>query len=758
MIVRYVLLLLAGGFAAQHSRVLPQWDPVLLLIVASICFAGMPRVRPLAAFLAGGLLFVLAAQSYGASRLDPEFEGDSMLAVVRVIDFPERDDQTVMMIVTPVDDARLPGRVRLSWFEPTVTPAIGDTWQFELRLRRPRGSSNPGGFDSEAWMMREGLHATGYVVSSKRNRLLASGRAPGLGGVRADIVKAANRTRAAGVLAAITTGSRHALAQEQWDRFTVTGTSHLMAISGLHVGLAGTAAFFALYLLSGVLRFPGSSIRASLLGGALIAGLYAAISGFGVPAQRAIVMLALVAVTICRGRMVTPSRILAIAALGVFVVNPLASMTPGFHLSFGAVVILLWFARHFWRPDGPGGKPWVVFRQLVSMQAVLLLGLMPLTAMIFQRVSLVAPLVNLGAVPVFSFVTVPAALLGIAALPVSTWLGETAFLASAASIGWVESWIGEFAALDFSAVLLAKQPGYFVILLWLLLLWVVLPRGWPGRGVSLIAVAIVLTHKPAPPPPGCFDGHILDVGQGLAVVVRTNRQVLLYDTGIAYRSGGTVAMQVVIPFLHYQGIDRIDKLVVSHSDLDHAGGFRDVIENIKVVRVAWNEPGAAGNVFQCNAGQAWAIDGVTFRVLHPSSTFFASGNDGSCVIEVSAGKKRMLLTGDIEMAAEMHLVETGAFNEASIVIVPHHGSLTSSSPALVNALDTEFAIVSAGFANRWGFPKERVVKRWEGGGARVLNTATSGAASFRVCGWRDLRRVVEDRIRRQRFWHGEAHP
>ena len=759
MIVRYALLLLAGGFAAQHSRVLPQWDPVLLLIVASICFYGLPRTRPIVVFATGALLFVLAAQSYGAARLDPYFEGDSMLTVVRVVDFPKRVDRTVTMVITPVHDSRLPERSRVSWFEPPVNPAIGDTWQFELRLRRPRGSSNPGGFDSEAWMLRENLHADGYVVAGKRNRLLESGRPNNLTGVRSGIVDAANRTQAPGVIAAITTGSRHALSREQWNHFAATGTSHLMAISGLHVGLSGTAAFLVVFLLVGVLRLPVNALRYAILGGAAFAAAYALISGFGVPAQRATLMLVLVAVTVCRGLVVSPPRILAAAALVVYLADPLASMTPGFHLSFGAVIVLFWFAQRLWRPDKPGGRPAIVIRQLISMQGVLLLGLMPLTALLFQRVSLVAPLVNLGAVPVFSFVTVPAALLGIVALPVDERLGDLAFTASAASVGWVEAWIAGFAVLELAVLTVARQSGFLVIVLWLPLLWVGLPRGWPGRGVAVLAATLVLTHKPSGPPLGCFDGHVLDVGQGLSVVIRTHRNSMLYDTGIAYRSGGTAAKQTVLPFLRFDGIDDIGWLIVSHSDLDHAGGVEDVLANILVNRVVWDESGAAPNGFRCRAGQAaWRVDGVSVRVLHPSSTEVSRRNDGSCVVEVSVGSRRLLLLGDIEERAESRLVANGSLRTASVVVVPHHGSLTSSSPALVNRLEADVAVVSAGYANRWGFPKMRVVKRWEGSGATVLNTAMSGSVSFRLCRWRHRTGVAEERAQRARFWRGETHP
>ena len=750
LIVQYSLLLLAGGFAAQHSRLLLEWDPVAALIVAMIFLGCMRRTRPAAVFVAGALMFVLAARSYDTARLDPHFEGDSMLTVVRVVDFPSRRDETVTLVVTPVADARLPRRSRISWFQPPVTPVLGDEWQFELRLRRPRGNSNPGGFDTEAWMLREDLHASGYVVQGKRNRLLVSGRPPGIDGIRYDIVRAVGKTATPGILAAITSGSRHALAPGQWDRFAATGTSHLMAISGLHVGLAAAAAFVVVYALSAALRLPGNHVRQAVAGGALLAAAYALISGFGVPAQRATTMLLIVAASLLCKRMVVPAKVLAAAAVIVFIVDPVASMTPGFHLSFGAVIALLWFAQRFRRRDGAGRGPLVAVRQFAEMQGLLLIALMPLTATVFQRVSLVAPVVNLVAVPLFSFITVPAALFGMVLLAVWPGASDLAFATAAESVAWVERWIAQFDALPFAALTLAGKAGPVLLLP---LLWVLLPRGWPGRGAAVLAAILLLSPRPASPPPGCFAAHVLDVGQGLSVLVRTHRHSLLYDTGIAYRSGGSAARQIILPFLRYRGIERIDWLVVSHGDLDHAGGVTDLRAAMEVDRTIWNDADPDMNAFRCRAGQNWSVDGVSFRVLHPDTAFAGNGNDASCVVEVSAGERRMLLTGDIEASAETHLLASGKLRPAAIVVVPHHGSLTSSSPALVNALEADLAIASAGHANRWGFPKPRVAKRWQGNGARFVSTAKSGAISLRVCSWRHRSTVVEERRLRQRFWH-----
>ncbi len=749
--------MLAGGFAAQHNRLLLQWDPVPLLIVASICLFAVPRTRALAVFGTGALLFILAAQSYANARLAPQFEGDSMRVVVRVIDFPKRDGDTVTMLVTPVSDARLPQRSRISWFQPPLDPALGDVWQFELRLRRPRGASNPGGFNTEAWMLREDLHAAGYVVGGQRNRLLSAGRPAGIDGIRYDIVRASRRTAAAGVLGAITTGSRHGLTRRQWDAFAATGTSHLMAISGLHVGLAAGVAFMSVWVLSVLLRLPGNALIHAAVGGAAVAGFYALVAGFGVPAQRATAMLALAAAAVVGRRQVPPLRILGAAALVVFLLDPVSSMSPGFHLSFAAVLALLWFSCRYWRTDNVGGRKALALRQLATMQVILLFGLMPLTILIFQRVSFAAPVVNLIAVPLFSTVTVPAALAGSVALAGVPGLSRIAFDVAAASIGWIEALIAAFADLGFSASIVAQPVGVVAAAAFLPLVWVVLPQGWPGRGVAVLAAALLVTNKPPAPPAGCLDAWVLDVGQGLSVFVQTHRHATLYDTGASYRSGGSAAQQTVIPFLRSRGIVQLDWLVVSHGDLDHAGGVADILGTMRVAKVLWNVPLNGAGTFRCRAGQSWQMDGVVFRVLHPDAGFVDSRNDGSCVIEVAVGTRRLLLTGDIEATAEQYLVDTKRLRSVDILTVPHHGSLTSSSPAFVNATDADVAIASAGYANRWGFPRSRVVMRWEGAGTRFLDTATSGAIRVRLCSWRRRSVVTEERQRRRRHWRGDTY-
>jgi competence protein ComEC len=286
---------------------------------------------------------------------------------------------------------------------------------------------------------------------------------------------------------------------------------------------------------------------------------------------------------------------------------------------------------------------------------------------------------------------------------------------------------------------------------------VLLPRGWPCRSVAVVGLLALITWKPPPPSDGCFDTWALDVGQGLAVAVQTRAGVLLYDTGMAWRGGGSVAERIVKPFFDARGVRRVAHVVVSHADLDHSGGAAILQDLLPVGRLLAGErlPGAEAE--RCHRGIAWQAGGVRFEVLHPAPHEALAGNDSSCVIRVSAGAYSLLLTGDIEARGERHLLREIPSLSADAVLVPHHGSLTSSTGAFIEAVRPEIAIVSASFRNRWGLPRPEIVSRWQRVGARVLNTAADGAVFLRFCADRGIVEVTTERERRRRFWHAATH-
>lgn len=756
--ILFCLLLLAGGIAAQHSRLLPHSDLLQLLFVAFVVLLASRRCRAAGVLLLGFVIFSVAATSNLERRLQAQFEGDSLLADVRILDFPKINGESVSMLVEPVADARLPPRSRVTWFEPPDMPRVGEVWTMELRLRRPRGSSNPGGFNVEDWMFREHIHASGYVVPGNRNKRLLAEPLTLRWRLRQSFVDfaIAHGGPAAPVIAALGVGTRHLLAPSDWERYARTGTSHLMAISGLHVGLAATATFAVVTVLSALLRLPGNHLGHATIFAMLVAGVYALLSGFAVPAQRATFMLALLALAFVLRQQPKPMLIVAQASLLVYLIDPIALLRPGFGLSFTAVIVLLWrtnLERRRRAQTGPVSAATHGLRSLLAIQLVLLVGLLPLTALIFQRIAFAAPLVNLLAVPVFSLVTVPSTLGSLLLHAVLPDAAAVLLQFAVASVLFVERLIGFFASLSWLNLALATSR-----MQWLLFactcLWLLLPRTWPGRWVGLLAVVSIACARPDTPPRHCFDAHVLDVGQGLAVVVQSHSRTLLYDTGAAYR-GRSAAQRVILPFLRYRGITAVDWLVVSHADNDHAGGVDTLHASIPVggIYAGELEGDLPPQSRHCTAGQRWAADGINYAFLYPGAEARRSGNNASCVLAVSAGEHRLLLTGDIEAEAERDLLGGIALQRVSALVIPHHGSATSSTAEFVARTRPDIAISSAAYGNRWQLPRDSVVQRWHDAGAGVMDTASSGAISFRLCARDGLRWLHRNRVSEQRFWH-----
>ena len=728
-----------------------------LLALSVALFIGLPRLRRLdvALFVGGAGLFWIAAQGVIDGRLAREFEGDSILTELRVDDFPRVRKSSTSFLATPVDDARVPKRILLTWHTPPVPVRLGDVWRMEIRLRRPRGAANPGSMDYEAWLFRERIGASGYVVNGKRNVLLDSNTAKGIDRLRQNflnkVVRVLDGDAALPIVVALAIGARHLISAEAWDRYARTGTSHLMAISGLHVGLAGVVAYF---LATGLFGLLGSRNHhfAALMTALTVACAYAAVSGFAVPARRATSMLAIVTLILLRRREVSASRLLAAAVLAIVVSDPLATMEPGFKLSFAAVAILFWFAR--WRQAR--AKSIVrALRSLALVQVMLLIGLLPLTISIFGRMSVAAPALNLLAVPLFSFVTVPFVLLGLASSAIFEPLADLALRIAALSIGWLEYLVLVAARNTYASMPVAATESLWWLLLLVPLAWLVLPPGWPARHVAWLGVMSLLLWRPGGPPEGCVDIQVLDVGQGLSLVLRTQDKVLVYDTGPIWRGGGSAGERVLLPYLRHRGIRRVDRLIVSHSDLDHAGGVQALTEYMPVSEILageampWHEPAAS----PCRAGTAWSWSGVRFSILHPGAAPRPQGNAASCVVLVEAGDYKALLSGDIESETEAQLVRQRVLMHVDLVTVPHHGSRTSSIAPFVRALTPSLAVVSAGYGNRWGFPKPDVVARWRSTGAEVLNTATSGAVLVRMCAQIGVSAPQEWRNIRRRIWH-----
>ena len=762
-VIRACLCVLAGAIAPQLSSFPAHSDQNITAIVAvaAVLFVTLPYLkrRDIALFVGAAGLFWISANAVIDGRLESDIAGDSILTKLRIDDFPRANDLSSSFVATPLDDDRVPDRIRLNWQDPPVQLHVGDIWQLEVRLRRPRGTLNPGSMDYEAWLFRERIGASGYVVGGDRNVLIDSYTARGFQRARIDYLEKTQRIlgddASVPVIVAVAIGSRHLITAEAWERYARTGTSHLMAISGLHVGLAAVAAYLLSAGLSG-LSGRGNHHLLALLVALAVACLYAAISGFAVPARRATLMLLIATSILLARREVNTARVLSAAVVAIILADPIATTEPGFKLSFAAVAILLWYAKQ--RQAAVTNRlqrHLFAFRSLVFVQVLLLIGLMPLTVSIFGRVSVVAPLINLVAVPLFSFVTVPFVLLSLALPDFLQEIAAIALRVAAMSIGWLEQLILVAANHPQASIPIAGIDSAAFLLLLLPLAWLALPPGWPARHAAWLGAVALLLWRPESPPKGCIDIRALDVGQGMSFVLQTQNRTLVYDAGPSWQSGDSAGERVLVPYLQYRGIERVDRLIVSHADLDHAGGVRALLERVDVGDLLAGEdlPWIERFIGRCRAGANWNWDGVWFSILHPGPTEALEGNAASCVLLVETDGYKALLSGDIESEIEAQLVRQRVLPTVDIATVPHHGSRTSSIGPFVQALTPKFALISAGHGNRWGFPKPDVVARWRATGARVLNTAQSGSISLRMCAENGISEPIEWRNQSRRIWH-----
>lgn len=762
--LRYCLSALAGAWSLQlGSKLPPDWLFAAAVVPAAIAL-GFRACRTVASFLLGACLAGFAAHALIEDRLPSALEGETLTVAGRVLDFTDARADPVRFLLETRPGSGLTSRLRLSWYDAPLVPRIGESWELEVKLRRPRGFSNPLRFDYEHWLFRQGIGATGYVVNGPGNARLDETAVHGMSALRQRLVdrmlEVLGRNSATAVLLAITVGATHEISRAEWDRYAATGTSHLMAISGMNIAMAAGGAYLLAWLLIAPCCRRANVRDLAAVAAVAAAIVYSEISGFAIPVRRAMLMALLALMAGLLRRQLRPGRLLALTCIAIVVTDPLALQAPGFKLSFAAVAILLWSARQYGFIDAGAGRaaPWrlvVGARNLAALQFTLLLGLFPLTALLFGRAAWLAPLVNLLVLPLFNLVTVPAALLGLTLDGPASILGDGLLAVAWHSVRFL-LWVVEavagwprahthIAALDGAMLLVACLPA----------IWAVLPPGFPGRRLAWIAAAAVVLHRPAAPPPRCLDLAALDVGQGMSLVLRTHRRTLVYDTGPAFRSGSDTGALVVLPYLRSLGVHKVDLLTVSHADDDHSGGVQSLLQAIDVDEIFAGERLASDRAQRrCRQGRSWLWDGVRFTFVHPEDAYTSrSDNDGSCVLEVAIGEHRLLLTGDIEAAAERHLLHSGVLAPVDLVTVPHHGSRTSSTAAFVETVDASVALVSAGYDNRWGFPKADVVARWQASGAKVLNTATSGAIEYRVCPDTGLVLQRENREHNREYWH-----
>ncbi len=736
------------------------------------------------AFAATGL----RAVGFQAQALDPALEGRDVRITGVVAAMPQRNEDglrfrfDVESATAGGAEIKLPPRIYLSWYNGPIAQMAqgspeaferqrqsadlraGERWQLSARLKSPHGGSNPHGFDFELWLWEQGLQATGYVRAGPKDvapqRLARTWAYPverARQQVRDRIFEHVSDKKIAGVIAALVVGDQNAIDRADWDVFRAAGVAHLMSISGLHVTMFAWCAMLltgALWRRSERLCLALPAPTAGLLGGVALATLYALFSGWGVPSQRTVLMLAAVGLLRMGVRRWPWPHVWLLACAVVVLADPWALMQAGFWLSFVAVGVL--FATGVGQVNEPLQHPADTLRtsvlaklgSLLREQWVVTLALTPLTLLLFGQVSIVGLLANLLAIPWVTLVVTPLAMLGVAIAPV--------WSLAALAMDALSMFLRLLVSLPFATLSMAQAP------VWAgaagvaggMLLAMRLP--WPMRLMGLPLLLPVLLWQPARPLQGEFELLAADIGQGNAVIVRTAQHALLYDSGPKFSRESDAGHRVLVPLLRALDV-KLDTVVLSHRDADHTGGAVAVLTMQTQAKLLSSiEPEhdiqALRKATRCEAGQRWQWDGVDFEILHPNAQDYARGarsNAMSCVLKISNARQSALLAGDIEKDQEAALAASGVNLKADVLLVPHHGSKTSSSAVFLDAVQPKIGLLQIGYRNRFGHPAAPVLERYQERNIALFDSPRCGAATWRSA---NPNEVLCDRTQRMRYW------
>lgn len=721
-------------------RFLPALPPVgLWLLMPVVGLMVLPfRTYPVAFFLFGLSWACAQAQWALDDRLPASLDGETRWVEGRVVGLPQNNEGVIRFELADARSrhGKVPQLMRLAWYEgPPVNS--GERWRLAVKLKRPAGLLNPHAFDYDAWLLAQRIGATGTVKDGER---LREARWAWRDGIRQRLqaVDAQGRT---GVLAALVLGDGGGLSRQDWQVLQDTGTVHLLVISGQHIGLLAGVVYL---LIAGLARYGLWSNRLPWLpwacGLAFAAALgYGLLAGFDVPVRRACLMIGLVLLWRLRFRHLGAWWPLLLALNGVLLLDPLASLQPGFWLSFAAVAVLIFTF---------GGRlgPWLWWQTWTRAQWLIAIGLGPLLLVLGLPISVSGPLVNLLAVPWISLVVLPPALLGTLLLPVP-YVGEGLLWITGGLIdglfwglGWVAGQVPAWVPTAIPPWVWAIGTlGAFLLLL---------PRGVPIRPLGWPMLLLLVFPPRTEIPEGIAEVWQLDVGQGLAILVRTRHHTLLYDAGPRF-GDNDLGERVVLPTIRKLGVDGIDLMLISHAHADHAGGARAIAQGLPVRHVLGGEPAELPDELTaggCESGRRWTWDGVNFELWQWAHA--RESNPKSCVLQIEANGERMLLTGDIDMAAERALLDSPLAVATDWLQSPHHGSRSSSSMALLNALQPKAVLISRGQGNSFGHPHPTVLARYKKLGMAIYDSAEQGAIHLQLGRYEAPRSMRLER----RFW------
>ena len=642
---------------------------------------------------------------------------------------------------------------------------VGQRWHLTVKLKRPHGTYNPHGFDFESWALSENMRATGTVKANASNKLLNSFVWRPAYIVERLREKTVNRITTvlagkpyAAEISALVAGDDSAINADDWLVYLRTGVNHLMSISGLHITMLAGLAFSAVsFIWRRVERLSLAlpARKAATTAGLIAALLYSLIAGFSIPTQRTFYMLVIFALALWSGRNVSMARVLAIALLVVVLLDPWSVNAPGFWLSFGAVAVIAYAM------NGQIGLPhWLVAS--IKTQWAVTIGLVPALILMFGQTSLISPVANTIAIPLISLLVVPLALLG-SFLPLdwALYWSHSIFAFCMEILRWL--------AASPVAIWQQQAPPVWSILMSLLgVIWLLLPRGFPLRSLGLTLFIPMLFIQPNRPQLGAMKVTVLDVGQGLAVVVQTKNRTLLYDTGPKYSAQSDSGSRIVMPFLRGEGITRLDGVMLSHNDLDHSGGLNSILAQMPVnwldssipvdTKLGGTIDNKAVNLMKCYAGQRWVWDNVEFDVLYPAIESYSANltdNNRSCVLKITSEYGTILLTGDIEKEAEAVLLATNLDAlDSDILVAPHHGSKTSSTPSFIQAVNPTTTIFTVGYLNRFKHPKPVIVDRYIDNASDIIRSDYAGAIQLGFIKAKQIN-IAEWRKIKRRYWQDD---
>ncbi len=740
-----VLLFLIGLLAVQQFQVLPGHHWLIMIILSAIVFASLRHWRLL--FLVMGVLWaVIFAMLRLSDQLPEALESIDIAVSGYVADLPEQDERrTRFDFIVQSSAQKLPRLLRLNWYYPEQPIKAGQQWTFTVKLKRPHGSFNPGGFDYERWLFTEGIAATGYIRPSPKPVLLGvSSTWLHIAMLRQMITDrlsvVASDCSHLGLIKALTIGDGSGISQHEWEVFRKTGTTHLVVISGSHVGLiAGLVYFLVLKIWARTSLLAYSPQRVAALAAMVTAVFYAGLAGFSVPTQRSVIMLTVVMLAISFQRNTRPFNTLAVALLLVMIVDPLAALSAGFWLSFLAVSLIIYTVS-----SRLGSFGYVL--EVIKINWSTSVGLAPLLLFFFQQVSLISPLANFIAVPVISVLVVPVALIGVLLMFTVPIVAHWLFIVVDGVLQGLWWLLSVMAELPLASINHAQHSTWALLFALPGILLMLAPAGMSSRWLSAVMFLPLIFTEPKLPALGAIKMTVLDVGQGLSVVVQTTHHSLVYDTGAKFSAESDMGQSAILPFLRQQGTEHLDTLIVSHGDNDHIGGADSLLRGIPTQQVLTSatEQLSAYAPQSCVAGQAWTWDDVSFTMLSPQQSF-ASDNDNSCVLRIQSKQGSVLLVSDIEAAAESWLVETYDHElKSDILLAPHHGSKTSSSLSFLKAVQPKYVLISAGYKSQFGHPHPISLQRYQQIGALWWNTADKGALmlselenGWDIQSWRD---------------------